>query len=202
MVWIPASFAACAPQHTTLALSQRESHTRSASSTDPCTMLVQVRCITVSIPYSFCVNDASSSVRSLVDPPAPHVILIARGFRSAKRDIRRRRLLKPCVTRHRLHEIDHVTMGLAYLFGSRWEELESIERPAGLFELFRKLHSGEKQYMYTQRSSEEDRETVKFPRLGVTTANLGSYNPPRRRSQQYEDVRMRYGRRHLRVDDG
>ena len=33
-------------------------------------------------------------------------------------------------------------MGLAYLFGSRWEELESIEWPAGLFELLRKLHTG------------------------------------------------------------
>jgi hypothetical protein len=71
-------------------------------------MLVQVRCMTVSTPYSLCVNDARSSVRSLVDPPAPHVILIARGFRSAKREIRRRRLLKPCI-RIALHEIrDHV----------------------------------------------------------------------------------------------
>ena len=86
----------------------RELQTRRASSTVPWTMLVQVRCMTVSTPYSFCVNDARSSVRSLVDPPAPHVMLIARGFRSAKREIRRRRLVKPCI-RIALHEIrDHV----------------------------------------------------------------------------------------------
>ena len=119
----------------------RELQTRSASSTVPCTMLVQVRCMTVSTPYSLCVNEARSSVRSLVDPPAPHVILIARGFRSAKREIRRRRLLKPCI-RVALHKIrDHVLIDLAYLFSSRWEELEGIERPLRLFELLRKLHT-------------------------------------------------------------
>ena len=58
---------------------------------------MQVRCITVSIPYSFCVNAARSSVWFLVEPPAPHVILIARGFRSARRDIRKSRLLKPWI---------------------------------------------------------------------------------------------------------
>lgn len=119
----------------------RELQTRSASSTVPCTMLVQVRCMTVSMPYSLCVNEARSSVRSLVDPPAPHVILIARGFRSAKREIRRRRLLKPCI-RIALHKIrDHVLIDLAYLFSSRWEELEGVERPLRLFELLRKLHT-------------------------------------------------------------
>ena len=76
---------------------RRELHTLRASSTDPCSILVQVRCITVSIPYSFCVSDARSSVWFLVDPPAPHVILIARGFRSARREIRKSRLLNPWI---------------------------------------------------------------------------------------------------------
>ena len=98
--------------------------------------------MTVSTPYSLCVNEARSSVRSLVDPPAPHVILIARGFRSAKREIRRRRLLKPCI-RIAVDEIrDHVLIDLAHLFSSRREELKGVERHSRLFELLGKLHAG------------------------------------------------------------
>lgn len=69
--------------------------TLSASSTMPCSMFVHVTCMTVSTLCSCWVMDASSSVRSFVDPPAPHVIEMADGLSSVSRDIRERRLLKP-----------------------------------------------------------------------------------------------------------
>ena len=113
-------------------------HTLRASSTDPCIMLVQVRCITVSIPYSFCVNDARSRVWFLVEPPAPHVILIARGFRSARRDIRKSRLLNPWTrlgpTRVLMYDV------CAHLFSPGREELEGVERSSSLLKLFDQLH--------------------------------------------------------------
>lgn len=53
--------------------------TRKASSTMPGSMFVHVRCRIVSIPYSDWVKPARSRLLSLVEPPAPHVTLIAMG---------------------------------------------------------------------------------------------------------------------------
>ena len=57
-------------------------------------MLVHVRWSIVLKP-SACVNPASSRLLSLVDPPAPHVMLIAKGFKEDNREIRDIRLSNP-----------------------------------------------------------------------------------------------------------
>ena len=95
MFWIPFSFAACAilnirPAH------HYERPTLKASSTIPTCMLVQVRCRIVSTVCPFWHNPASCKLRSLVDPPALHVMLTATGRNSDMRSIRFTRLLNPC----------------------------------------------------------------------------------------------------------
>ena len=54
----------------------------------------------MSIPYSLCVNSARSRLLSLVDPPAPQVILIARGSSAASREIRASKFANPCKDVH------------------------------------------------------------------------------------------------------
>jgi hypothetical protein len=66
-----------------------------ASSNLSCTMLVQVRCSDVSIPYSDWVSPARSRLLSWVDPPAPQVMLIPNGPRLFNREILGRRFAKP-----------------------------------------------------------------------------------------------------------
>jgi hypothetical protein len=65
-------------------------------------------------------------------------------------------------------------MCLTYLFSSRREELESIERPSRLFELFRKLHTGPTEV----EESEENRETV--TRYKLQTSDQASRRNERR----------------------
>ena len=62
--------------------------TRRASSTVPCIIFVQVKCMIVSSPQSFWANPARSRLRSIVLPPAPHVTETARGFNEDSREIR------------------------------------------------------------------------------------------------------------------
>ena len=66
-----------------------------ASSTIPFIIFVHVKCNTVSTPYPVCVSSASSRLRSFVDPPAPHVILIAIGLRAERRSMRVIRFSNP-----------------------------------------------------------------------------------------------------------
>ena len=70
-------------------------NTFKASSNLSCTMLVQVRCNSVSIPYSDCVSPARSKLLSCVDPPAPQVTLMPNGPRAFNREIRGSRFAKP-----------------------------------------------------------------------------------------------------------
>lgn len=70
-------------------------HTLRTSSTIPFTMFVHVRCRMVSNLYSSCVNPASSRLRSFVDPPAPHVTLIAIGLRLDNRSMREIKFSNP-----------------------------------------------------------------------------------------------------------
>jgi len=61
----------------------------------PVCIFVQVRCRIVLIPV-FWIQLASSRLRSFVEPPAPHVTLIASGCKADKREIRDMRFSKPC----------------------------------------------------------------------------------------------------------
>jgi hypothetical protein len=81
------------------------------------------------MPYTSWVSVANSKLRSLVDPPAPHVMLTAVGFNCDKRDMRAIRFSKPCetATEHcvKLHD-----QSLQHLLRARRKELERVERPA------------------------------------------------------------------------
>lgn len=79
---------------------QLRDRTLRTSSISPSCMFVHVKCKTVSRLYG-CdwVIPASSKLRSLVDPPAPHVTLIANGSRVARREIRATKFSKPYRTK-------------------------------------------------------------------------------------------------------
>ncbi len=126
MFWIPFSFAACA------ILNFRSGHchkrlTLKASSTIPICILVQVRCRIVSTLCSLCSlwhNPASCKLRSLVDPPALHVMLTAIGRNANMRSIRLTRLLNPCsncVVRPSCFDSQ------PHLICLRWEELKGVK---------------------------------------------------------------------------
>lgn len=72
-----------------------QKRTLSASLTIPCSILVHVRCSNVSTAYSVCVKPASSRLRSFVEPPAPHVTLIANGLSAQRREMRENRFSNP-----------------------------------------------------------------------------------------------------------
>lgn len=126
MFWIPFSFAACAILNTRSAHGHKRP-TLKASSTIPTCMFVQVRCRIVSTLCSFWHNPASCKLRSLVDPPALHVILTATGRNADTRSIRLTRLLNPCsicvVRPSRFDSRPH-------LIRFRWEELKGVKRSA------------------------------------------------------------------------
>lgn len=75
--------------------SGQDTQTWRAASTWPSSAFVQVRCKRVVRLWLFCVREASSMLLSFVDPPAPQVILTARGLSRARREMRERRLSKP-----------------------------------------------------------------------------------------------------------
>ena len=70
----------------------------SASSTFSGDMLVQVRCMLGIIPFFF-VARVSSSVRSEVEPPAPHVKSAKSGLKTAMRSSRACRFFTPSSVR-------------------------------------------------------------------------------------------------------
>ena len=72
-----------------------ERRTRRAASTVPFSMFVQVKCMIVSMSCSDWVSPASSRLRSMVFPPAPHVMLTASGSKAERRAIRDWRFSKP-----------------------------------------------------------------------------------------------------------
>ena len=87
-------------------------------------MLVHVRCITVSMEYTDCVRLASSRLRSLVEPPAPQVMLIASGLSVHSREIRPIKFSNP------LYHFSTILDGrrATNLACARGKELESVER--------------------------------------------------------------------------
>ena len=76
--------------------------TRNVLSRRPGTKLVQVRCKTVSIPCSAWVNPARSTLRSFVEPPAPHVTVVAIGRNELNRPILPSKFSKPYISAFRI----------------------------------------------------------------------------------------------------
>jgi hypothetical protein len=98
--------------------------TLKASSTIPVCILVQVRCRMVSTLCSLWHKPASCRLRSLVDPPALHVMLTATGRKEDMRSIRLTRLLNPCSI-YVVRPSSFKT--LPYLIRPRWEELKGVK---------------------------------------------------------------------------
>ena len=105
-------------------------HTRRASSTMPGSMLVHVRCRIVSMLHSDCVNPAKSKLLSLVEPPAPHVTLIAIGCSAERREIREMRLSNPWNE----FKYKNERANGANLICARRKELECIKRLGGIMD--------------------------------------------------------------------
>ena len=80
---------------------------------------------------------ASSRLRSFVEPPAPHVTLIASGFKADKREMRDTRFSKPYTEEpFNKTRFEYKCMKM-YLICTRGKEFEGAEWPAKI--AFRKL---------------------------------------------------------------